>query len=157
VPWANVLDVAGDFLGSRTLLLHGARDRRGDTGNLDDGAADLLDGRDRFLGRALHAGYVRRYLPGRLRGLVRQRLDLGSDDGETSTGLAGARGFDGCIQRQQIGLPGDRGDQLDDVADLLGGARQFADAAVGLLRLKHRGLRDLVGFAHPPSDFIDRH
>ena len=97
-----------------------------------------------FLRRALHARDVRRDLVGRLGGLAGQRFDLGGDDGKAATGLAGARRLDGRIQRQKIGLLGDRRDQLDHVADLLRGARQFADAPVGLLRLQHGGFRDLL-------------
>ena len=39
------------------------------------------------------------------------------DHGEALAGLAGARRLDGGVERQQVGLLGDRGDQLDDVAD----------------------------------------
>src|SRR4029077_587696 len=55
-PLRDVLDVARDFLRRRALLLHGGRNRGGDIGDLADGRADLLDGRDRFLRRLLHAG-----------------------------------------------------------------------------------------------------
>ena len=55
------------------------------------------------------------------------------DDGEALAGLAGARRLDGGVERQQIGLLGDRRDQLDHVADAAGRLRQLADAGVGLL------------------------
>ena len=152
----DVLNAARDFLRRRALLLDRARDRRGDVRDLADGAADLLDRGDRFLRRALHARDVRGNLVGRLRGLAGQRLDLGGDHGKSAAGFAGAGGLDGGVQRQQIGLLGDRRDQLDHVADLLRRARQFADAAVGLLGLTYRRLRDLVGFPHPPADLVDR-
>ena len=134
------LNAARDFLGRRTLLLvrHWRSSMR--WSRSADGAADLLDGGDRFLRRSLHAGDVHRYLVGRLRGLAGERFDLGGDDGEAAAGLAGAGRFDGGVQRQQIGLLGDRGDQLDHVADLLRGARQFADPPVGLLGLNARRL-----------------
>jgi hypothetical protein len=54
---------------------------------------------------------------GRLRGLARQRLDLGGDDSESAAGIASTGGLDGGVQCQQIGLFGDRRDQLDDVAE----------------------------------------
>ena len=54
---------------------------------------------------------------GRLGGLRGQRLDLLGDHRKTAAGVAGARGLDGRIERQQIGLLGDRGDQFGDVAD----------------------------------------
>ena len=48
-------------------------------------------------------------------------------------GLAGARRLDGGVERQQVGLLGDRGDQLDHVADAARRLRQLVDAGVGLL------------------------
>jgi hypothetical protein len=51
--WRDILNVARDFLGGPALLLHRAGDLRRDARDLGDGAADLLDGRERFLGRAL--------------------------------------------------------------------------------------------------------
>src|ERR1700712_5775360 len=139
----DVLDAARDLLGRRALLLDRGGNRRRDVRYLGDGAPDLLDRRHGFLGRTLHAGNMGRYL-------------VGGDDRETAAGLTGAGGFDGGVQRQQVGLLGDRGDQLDDVADLLRGARQFADAAIGLPRLGSRRFRDLAGFLTPPADFVDR-
>ncbi len=68
---------------------------------------------------------------GRLRGLGGQRLHLGGDHGEALAGLAGARRLDGGVERQQVGLAGDVVDQLDHVADLLGGLRR--DPRSGLL------------------------
>ena len=68
-------------------------------------------------GRGLHAGDLRADLVGRLGGLGGQRLDLLGDHREALAGLAGARRLDGGVERQQVGLLGDRGDQLDHVAD----------------------------------------
>src|SRR2546429_60847 len=53
-----------------------------------------------------------------------------------------ARRLEGRIQRQQVGLLGDRGNQLDDVADLLRGPRQFCDPLVGLMGLVDRAFGD---------------
>src|SRR5207244_10730682 len=68
----DVLNAARDLLRRRALLFHGAGDGRGNLGNLADGAADLLDRGDRFLGRALHARDVIGDLVGRLGSLARQ-------------------------------------------------------------------------------------
>ncbi len=78
---------------------------------------------------------VRRNLVGRLRGLARQRLHLAGNHRKATAGFTGARRLDGGVERQKIGLLGDRRDQLDDLADLLGSMRQLADAAVGFLGL----------------------
>ena len=108
-----------------------------------------------FLRRALHARDVIGDFVGRFRGLAGERLDLGRDHRKAAAGVAGAGGLDGGVQRQQIGLLGDRRDQLDDVADLLRGTRQLADAAVGLLGLADGGLRDLAAFLDAPADLVD--
>ena len=65
-------------------------------------------------------------------------LHLGSDHREAAPGFAGARRLDRGVERQQVGLLGDRRDQLDHVADAAGRLRQRRDARVGLLRLRHR-------------------
>ena len=93
---------------------------------------------------------------GRLGGLRGERLDLRGDDREAAPGLAGARRLDGGIERQQIGLLGDRGDQLHHVADAAGGLRQLADAAVGLARLLDRLAGDLARLLHLAADLGDR-
>jgi hypothetical protein len=154
--FGDVLDAFCDLLGRRALLFDRAGNRRGDRRDLRNRGADFLDRRDRFLRRVLHARDVVRDLVGRLRGLAGQRFDLGSDDGKSAAGIARARRLDGGVQRQKIGLFGDRRDQLDDVADLLGGARQFADALVGLLRLDNRRIGNPAGFVHALADLLDR-
>ena len=60
-------------------------------------------------------------------GLLGQRLDLVGDDREPAAGVAGARGFDGRVQRQQIGLLGDRLDQVEHAVDALGRSSQTFD------------------------------
>src|SRR2546430_17519057 len=118
----DVLDAARDLLRRRALLFDGARDRRGDVGDFSDGAADLLDRGDRFLRRALHARDVIGNLVGRFRGLAGERFDFRRNYRKAAAGIARARRLDGGVQRQEVGLLGDRGDQLDDIADLLRGA-----------------------------------
>ena len=56
----------------------------------------------------------------RVLGLHRKRLHFGRDNSEPASGLAGARGLDGGIERQQRRLPRDLRDQIDDVADRRG-------------------------------------
>ena len=109
-----------------------------------------------FVGRRLHAGDLGADLVGRLGGLGGERLDLLRDHREALAGLAGARRLDGGVERQQVGLLGDRRDQLDDVADAAGRLRQFADARVGLLRLLDRLVGDPAGLLHLPADLVDR-
>jgi hypothetical protein len=89
------------------------------------------------------------------RGLAGERFDLGRHHGKAAAGIARARRLDGGVQRQQIGLLGNRRDQLDDVADLLRGARQLADPPVGLFGLADGGFRDLAAFLDAPPDLVD--
>ena len=94
---------------------------------------DLADGDDRLLGLALDGGDPAGDVVGGLGRLLGQVLDLGGDDGESLAGLAGAGGLDGGVEREQVGLLGDRGDQLDDAADLGGGLAELGDDLVGAL------------------------
>ena len=72
---------------------------------------------DRPRRRVLHRGDLRADLLGGASGLPGERLDLAGHHREAAAGFAGARRLDGGVERQQIGLLGDVGDQLDDVAD----------------------------------------
>ena len=99
--------------------------------------------------RRLHAGDLRADLVGGLGRLGRQRLHFAGHYRKASAGFAGARGFDGGVQRQQVGLFGDRGDQLDDVADPARGLEQFIDAVVGMLGLLHGLAGDAAGIREP--------
>ena len=63
---------------------------------------------------------------------------LGGDHREAASGLAGARRFDGGVQRQDIGLECDAVDDADDVADLV---RDCFEPAI-----------DATTCASPPAD-----
>ena len=104
----------------------------------------------------LNLGDLAADLARRLRCLRGQRLHFGSHHRKASPGVAGARGLDGGVQRQKVGLRRDAVDQLDDVADLRGRHRQLVDALVGLLGLQHGGLRDLGRGLDLAADFTDR-
>ena len=57
-----------------------------------------------------------------------------SNHREAATGVAGASGFDRRIQRQKIGLLGDRLDQIEHAVDALGRCREtfnFGDRPFG--------------------------
>jgi len=61
---------------------------------------------------------------GGLGALTREVLYLSSDHGETTAGLTGAGGFDGGVERQQVGLLGDGANDLQGVGDLDAGLGQ---------------------------------
>ena len=73
-----------------------------------------------------------------LRGLAGQRFDLGGDHREAAAGFAGARGLDGGVEREQIGLAGDRLDQADHLADAGGGAAEFGHGVRGAAAPRRR-------------------
>ena len=64
-------------------------------------------------------------------GLLRQRFDLGGDNGKALAGFSRAGGFDGGVQGEQFRLRRDRIDQIDDGADVLGGFLQGGDLLAG--------------------------
>ena len=71
-------------------------------------------------------------------------------------GVAGARGLDGGVERQQIGLLGDVGDQADHVADAPGRFVELRDGRVGPFGLADRPRGDVVRLRHLPVDFRHR-
>ena len=107
-------------------------------------------------GGGLHLGDLAADLLGRLGGLRGKLLHFRGDDREAAAGLAGARRLDRRIEREQIGLLGDRRDQLHHVADAAGRLRQRRDARVGLFRLLHRLAGDPARLVHLPGDLVHR-
>src|SRR6185437_16639652 len=76
--------------------------------------------------------------------------------GKSLAGRAGARRLDGRVQREQIGLTGDRLNEIDDVADSGSSLRQLADARIGLLRLIDRFAGNAGGSRDLAADLADR-
>jgi len=93
---------------------HGGRNGRGNLRQSFDGAADLLDGAYRVLGRRLDAGDLLADLAGRLRSLFGQRLHFRRHDCKAAAGFTRARRLDGGVERQQVGLLGNGVDELYD-------------------------------------------
>lgn len=67
-----------------------------------------------------------------LGGLVREVFDFRRDYGKSLAGIAGSRGLDGGIQRQQIGLFGNGLDLLHDVPDSSRGVREAVHLGGGI-------------------------
>ena len=138
-----------DLVGSRLLLL-GREDRllehrrrRGhQLADLARLARPLLGRHDRRVRLVLDRGDD---LADRLRRghrPLRQLAHLGRHDREPAPGLAGARGLDRRVQRQQVRLLGDLVDQLEDLPDLLAPLtereRALGDRLHLLLHVPHR-------------------
>ena len=117
---------------------------------------DRRDRLDRTAGGVLHVGDLLGDVFGGLGGLAGQRLDLARHHGKAAAGLAGARGLDGGVERQQIGLLGDVGDEPDDVADALGRLAQLLHRRVGAFGLADRLLGDGVRLRHLAVDLHHR-
>ena len=75
-----------------------------------------------------------------------ERFDLGGDDREAAAGFAGARGLDRGVEREQVGLPGDRLDQADHLADAGGGGAELGHGLGGALRFGDGAAGDLGRF-----------
>ena len=59
-------------------------------------------------------------------GALGEVLDLVGDDGEALAVLAGLRGDDGGVEREQVGLLGDVVDDVEDLADGLDARAEVA-------------------------------
>ena len=155
------LHVARDVLRGRGLLARAAGDVLHQARDLVRDLLDLLERRARVLGEQRAAHHVRGAafhrdhglvgvglngahqhfdLLGRVRGALGEALHFVRDHREAAARLAGHRGLDRGVERENVGLLGDVVDQLDDVADLLRALAQALDALGGLLD----GLADRV-------------
>src|SRR5262249_8516652 len=132
------LDAAGDLLGGGALLGDGSGDRARDVADVADGSLDRADLLDRAHGGLLHAGDLRTDGLGGLGGLAAERLHLAGAQGKPAARLAGARRLDGGVEREQVSLLGDVGDQPHHVADTSGRRVELADRRVGALGVAHR-------------------
>ena len=139
-----------------TLLLHRAGDCRGDFVDVADGGRDGLDGRHRLLGRRSDAVDLIADFLGRLGRLIGQVLDFRGNHGKALAGIAGARRLDGRVERQQVGLIGDLGNQIDDLADPLRRLGQFLNLLIGLFGVGHGAAGDFAGARHLAADLGDR-
>ena len=150
------MHTARDFARGRILFFDSRGDGDGDTADLPDGVADAADRHNAIGGGGLNRIDLSGDLFGRLRGLTGEFLDLGCDDGKTPSGVTGSRRLDGRIECQQIGLAGDRADQLQHIADLFSGSGKAADHFRGLRGLDHGLVGNTAGKCDLSADFGHR-
>ena len=131
---AGLLGAARDLAGRGALLFHRRRDGAADGTVLGDDRRDPADGGNRVPRRRLDALDLHGDILGRPARLSGEVLHLARDDREPPSGIARAGGLYRCVERQQIGLSGDGGDQADDFTDLAGRPVKAADQIVGLPR-----------------------
>ncbi|MNM21627.1 hypothetical protein D3C81_319910 [compost metagenome] len=96
--------------------------------------------RHRPLGTILDPGNHLLDLGGRLLGTVGEGAHLIGHHGKATARLAGAGRFDGGIQRQQVGLPGNRANHVQHAADLVGIVGQLFDLGRGTGHVSHQML-----------------
>ena len=152
----GVLNVAGDLARRRALLFDRGGDRGGDLVDLADGLADVADRADRRRRHLLHAGDLRANFVGGFRGLVGEALDLGGDHRKAPAGFAGARGFDGGVERKQVGLRSDDLNQIDHDIDAAGVFGKPLHGGVGFAGFVDGLAGDLRRRDHLAADFGDR-
>ena len=153
-PLAHALDEAGRFRGAlgefrdRGVLLadrgaDGAEDRLHALNDIHD----PLDGRHRGAGAVAQARDAGADVVCRIAGLDGEGFDLGRDDREAPPGSARASRLDGGVEGEEIRLPGDRGDRVDDPDDLLRGLGKLGNEPVGAPRRRDR----LADVGSPPD------
>src|SRR5690606_29401052 len=101
-----------------------------------------------LLGAILHVADDGLDLGGGLAGALGQGAYLIGDHGKTTAGLARAGGFDGGIQREQVGLLGNVLDHLQYLADAQAVAFQLMDDLGGMADFPEQGLHGLDGLVH---------
>src|SRR5258708_1573956 len=129
------------FVGGRADLLGEFVDFGDDVGNFVEGAAKIVaeaealfddagavlhvfDGLARFTLDALNQ--VGDFLGG-LRGLFGQLADFVGDDSKAEAVFTGARGFNGSVQRKQVGLFREVINDFDDLANVVGAMAENVD------------------------------
>ncbi|CCC97467.1 protein of unknown function [Azospirillum baldaniorum] len=152
----GLVDVPADLLGRGGLFLHRGGDGGGNLIDLGDAVGDGGDGSHGAAGRGLDLADLGGDVLGRLRGLVRQILHLAGHHGEALAGFPGPCRLDGGVQRQKVGLAGDRLNELGDVTDLLHGVGQGLDGAARQIALLHGDSGDAAGLRHLGADLADR-
>ena len=135
----------GDLRGAVRLLVGGGADLLGELEDLGDYVGDfaqgeaeivaqlqaLVDDRRALLhvvhglaGFALNAADQLADFLGGGCGFFGELADLVGDYGKAEAVFTGAGGFDGGVERQQVGLLGDIVDDLDDLADVVDATRR---------------------------------
>ncbi len=157
---ARLAGGAADALRDRghrgVLLIDGGRHHGGDRRHFTDDGVDLFDRARRVGGGRLDRADLLGDLLGRFRGLSGQRFHFRGDYRETLAGCPGAGRLDGGVEREQVGLPGDRLDQAHHLADAGGGVAEFRHRGDGALGFRYRAPRHVGGFRGLRGDLADR-
>ena len=138
-------EVARDLVGGHALFLYRTGDGVLYVVDLANHRADLLDGRHRALGVGLDRFDLLADVFRRFGCLLGQLLHFVGNHREAFACFTRACRFDGGVQGQQVGLLGNRSNDLDHLADLGAALSQFANGEVGVFRRAHGGSGNLGG------------
>ena len=119
-------------------------------------SAMVANGLDRTFGIGLNGGDLAADVSGGRSGLLGEFLDLIGHHGEAFAGLAGASGFNGGVEGEQVGLLRDGADDLDDFADFGAGVAQFGHRGIGDLRGLHSAAGRSSGLMGMGGDVLNR-
>ena len=136
------------------LLVHRFGDRlrrRHDRRHLLGGLRKGLRGLLRLVLGDAHP--VRNLLGGAL-GLGGEFLHFRCDDHEPAAGASRARRLDRRVQREKIGLRGNRVDHSDQRADLLRGSGEVGDGRLRLVQRSERGGHAIAAVRGPIADLV---
>ena len=148
----DIADPGCDLAGGAALLVNRHGNRAGDAFNPADRAqhrAGGMGGLADHPANALHLGGDR---GGGAAGLGGQQLDLAGNHGKPPSRLAGARGLDGGVERQQVGASGNAGDQVDHGDDPVGRFQQRFHPRAGDVGMADGGLGGVRGIGHAAAD-----
>lgn len=148
-------DRGGDLVRGHRLLIDGGDDATLHLGDAPDDVRDLADRVDGALRVALNRLDPFADLAGCRCRLLGELLHLVGDDSKPLAGLPGAGRLDGGVESQEVGLCGDRGDHIDDLADLRAGFTQLGNRAIGLVRHRDGLVGDDGRFLRTVGDLGD--
>ncbi|MFO1477543.1 MAG: hypothetical protein U1F98_12940 [Verrucomicrobiota bacterium] len=89
---------------------------------------------------------------GGLGGALGEAADLVGNDGEAHAGFAGAGGFDGGVQGEDVGLESDFVDGLDDLGRVAAGGGDFADGGLEFRHVAGALFCGIAGLAREHGD-----
>jgi len=148
-------DVRRHLAGNGGLLLDGGGNGGHDRVHLADDMNDLVDVAHGAARGSLDTVDPGPDVVGCLGRLQRELLDLVGHDGKSPPGLAGSGRFDGGVEGQQVGLRGDGGDGVRDLADLLRGVSELAQNSREIVDLVSRAVRRTAGTLGVAGDLVD--
>lgn len=153
-PRRRFLNIECDALARRLVLSDCVDHGAGNPSDAPDNDANFGNGRDRIARRGLYPANMLADRNGCLSDLCDKRLHYLGHDRKSLAAVAGECGFNCSVQRKQIGLLRNRGDQLNDAADPLRRDRQTGDALIAQFCFTNL-VRHIIQLFDLPPDISD--